>query len=120
MNLSKEYVDIYNNYIKYINEIKRECRHIEHMKNRALKKDMKATSEEILALEENSDLNNERNKIYNFSNGDIYIGKINKSKLDGQGVYIVNDDKFGFEYIGEFKDDEKDGRYLKNYSSLKV
>ena len=77
---------------------------------KALKKDMKATSEEILALEENSDLNNERNKIYNFSNGDIYIGKINKSKLDGQGVYIVNDDKFGFEYIGEFKDDEKYGR----------
>ena len=29
MNLSKEYIDIYNNYVKYINEIKRECRSIE-------------------------------------------------------------------------------------------
>ena len=59
MNLSREYIDIYNNYMKYINEIKRECRPIEHMKNRVLKKDKKATEEEIKALERSSKYNNE-------------------------------------------------------------
>ena len=118
MNLSKEYVDIYNNYIKYINEIKRECRFIEHMKNKSLKKDKKATEEEVLALEKNNTLNDDKNKIYNFSNGDIYIGKVSEGKLSGQGVYIVtSDDKTGFEYIGEFNNDEKDGRGMCTFSN---
>ena len=80
MNLSKEYIDIYNNYMKYINEIKRECRSIEHMKSRVLKKDRKASEEEIKVLESDKvvDENNElaesksQNKIYKFSNGDTY------------------------------------------------
>lgn len=115
MNIAKEYIDIYNNYMKYINEVKRECRHIEHMKNKILKKDKKATEEEIKALEGPKELNvdnneSKQNKIYEFSNGDKYLGKIQDGKLNGQGIYIVSEDVVGFEYLGEFKDDEKDGR----------
>ncbi|MGL5695268.1 MAG: MORN repeat-containing protein [Peptostreptococcaceae bacterium] len=117
MNISREYVDIYNNYMKYINEVKRECRHIEHMKNRILKKNKKATENEVKVLEnhiENNIDNSEnkcRNKIYEFSNGDVYLGKIKDGKLDGQGVYIVSkEEQIGFEYIGEFVNDEKEGR----------
>ncbi|SCG96927.1 MULTISPECIES: MORN repeat-containing protein [unclassified Romboutsia] len=127
MNLSREYIDIYNNYMKYINEIKRECRPIEHMKNRVLKKDKKATEEEIKALEQNSEYNNEnsgqlefkpQNKKYEFSNGDIYLGKVIDGKLNGNGVYIVSpEESMGFEYIGEFKDDEKCGRGICTFTN---
>ena len=39
-----------------------------------------------------------RSKIYEFSNGDIYIGKIVNGKMDGIGTYNFVE---GIEYIGE-------------------
>ena len=104
--------------MKYINEIKRECRSIEHMKSRVLKKDRKASEEEIKVLESDKvvDENNElaesksQNKIYKFSNGDTYIGKVINGKINGTGVYMVSsEESIGFEYIGEFNDDVKEG-----------
>ena len=125
MNLSREYIDIYNNYMKYINEIKRECRHIEHMKNRVIKKNKLASEEEIRALDNSEDIDNNnctdirvQNKIYKFSNGDTYIGKMVNKKLNGQGVYIVSsEESVGFEYTGDFKDDAKDGRGICNFTN---
>ena len=126
MNLSKEYIDIYNNYMKYINEIKRECRYIEHMKSRVLKKDRKASEEEIKVLESDKvvDENNElaesksQNKIYKFSNGDTYIGKVINGKINGTGVYMVSsEESIGFEYIGEFNDDVKEGKGICTFTN---
>ncbi len=37
MNLSKEYVNLYDNYLKYINEVNKEVRSIKNMKKRVLK-----------------------------------------------------------------------------------
>lgn len=126
MNLYREYIDIYNNYMKYINEVKRECRSIEHMKSRVLKKDKKASEEEIKALENNNEIDDgkevidsrSKNKIYKFVNGDTYIGKVINGKLNGKGVYIVSpDETIGFEYVGEFKEDEKEGRGMCTFTN---
>nr|WP_243686625.1 hypothetical protein [Clostridioides difficile] len=51
MNLSKEYVNLYDNYLKYINEVNKEIRSIKNMKKRVLKRGDFAPENEVLELE---------------------------------------------------------------------
>lgn len=49
-----------------------------------------------------------KNKIYKFSNGDVYVGKFLEGKMEGQGSYtFFVDEGTAMEYIGEFKEDKK-------------
>ena len=49
----------------------------------------------------------------NFSNGDVYIGKIINGNINGKGIYNFVE---GIEYIGEFKNNMKNGM---EYAHLK-
>ncbi|MFA4008424.1 hypothetical protein ACD491_09775 [Clostridioides difficile] len=51
MNLSKEYVNLYDNYLEYINEVNKEIRSIKNMKKRVLKRGDFAPENEVLELE---------------------------------------------------------------------
>lgn len=54
-----------------------------------------------------------KNKIYKFSNGDVYVGKFLEGKMEGQGSYtFFVDEGTAMEYIGEFKEDKKRKRKL--------
>ncbi len=53
-------------------------------------------------------------KIYEFTNGDVYIGAIVNGNMDGMGSYIFDpkqglDTMGNVEYIGEFKDNIREG-----------
>ncbi|WP_042273084.1 hypothetical protein [[Clostridium] dakarense] len=52
MRLSKEHIDIYNEYLRFINEVNKEIKSVKSIQKNTLRKDEKATEEEILALEE--------------------------------------------------------------------
>lgn len=118
MNLSKEYVNLYDNYLKYINEVNKEIRSIKNMKKRVLKKGDFAPENEVLELEgktirdiDDVDTKKPKNKIYKFSNGDVYVGKFLEGKMEGQGSYtFFVDEGTAMEYIGEFKEDKKNGK----------
>lgn len=94
MNLSKEYVNLYDNYLKYINEVNKEIRSIKNMKKRVLKRGDFAPENEVLELEgktirdiDDVDTKKPKNKIYKFSNGDVYVGKFLEGKMEGKGSY---------------------------------
>ncbi|MGM9530568.1 MAG: hypothetical protein ACI3VO_01890, partial [Intestinibacter sp.] len=112
----KNNINIYNDYLKSINEAKKKVRHAQSIKRRALKKDIKATEEEVGLIEkgaltdEKVDFTCNEAKIYYFTNGDKYIGKIENGKMNGLGVYtFFTEDENELEYIGEFKDNLKEG-----------
>ena len=113
MNLSKEHFDMYNEYTLNINKIKREVNAIIKRQRFTARRCKRASEEDILDLEINKyeeveSINKKKipSKIYEFSNGDIYIGKIVNGKMDGIGTYNFVE---GIEYIGEFKNDMKNG-----------
>lgn len=114
MSDTKNNVSIYNEYLKSINDVKRKVRNAQNIKRKALKKDINA-SEEDIKLIENKALTNEKIgfncndiKIYCFSNGDKYIGKIKDAQMNGIGVYsFFTEDERILEYSGEFKDNIK-------------
>lgn len=116
MSDTKNNVSIYNEYLKSINDVKRKVRNAQNIKRKALKKDINA-SEEDIKLIENKALTNEKIdfncndiKIYCFSNGDKYIGKIKDAKMDGIGIYsFFTEDERELEYAGEFKANLKEG-----------
>ncbi|EQI38835.1 MORN repeat family protein [Clostridioides difficile Y184] len=118
MNLSKEYVNLYDNYLKYINEVNKEIRSIKNMKKRVLKRGDFAPENEVLELEgktirdiDDVDTKKPKNKIYKFSNGDVYVGKFLEGKMEGKGSYtFFVDEGTVMEYIGEFKEDKKNGK----------
>ena len=109
-------IDIYNNYLKSINEVKKKIRSAENLKRKILKKNIEADKEDVeivekqFLLSENGTFNSKDAKIYCFSNGDRYIGKIENGKMNGLGIYIFSTEgEEELEYIGEFKDNLKDG-----------
>lgn len=97
MSISKDFVNIYKEYLKEINNYKKTIKAVENMKRKAEKKQVVATEEEMLLVEK-EELNEEdeftcnKDKIYYFSNGDKYIGKIEKNELHGRGYYIMYND----------------------------
>lgn len=112
----KNNIDIYNDYLKSINEVKRKIRNAQNIKRKILKKDIKASEEDVELIEknafldENIDFDCNEPKIYCFSNGDKYIGKIKGAKMNGIGIYsFLTDDEKELEYFGEFKDNLKEG-----------
>ena len=110
MNLSKEHYDMYNEYTSIINKIKREVNAIIKRQKIVNRKSKEASNEEIVLLEKNKhqeiECSKNKSKIYNFSNGDIYIGKIIDGKMEGIGSYNFVE---GIEYVGEFKENMKSG-----------
>ena len=121
MNLSKEHFDMYNEYTLNINKIKREVNAIIKRQRFTARRCKRASEEEILDLEINKyeeveSINKKKipSKIYEFSNGDIYIGKIVNGKMDGIGTYNFVE---GIEYIGEFKNDMKNGLGMCTFKS---
>lgn len=114
-NIKNNFVE-YNDYLKVIDKIKRKIRSIQNLKKKVLKKDLKASQEDVELIEkqamkdETIDFNCNEVKIYCFSNGDKYIGKIENGKLNGMGVYtFFTEDEKELEYLGEFKDNLKEG-----------
>lgn len=113
MSESKNFVDIYKDFLKDLNPYKKHLKSIESMKRKVEKKQILATEEEINRLEQITDdeeFSSDINKIYNFSNGDRYIGKVEKNELSGNGYYIMyEDDEVIMEYLGEFKNNLREG-----------
>ena len=93
MSDTKSNVAMYNDFLKSINDVKRKVRTAQNIKRKALKKDIKASEEDVKVIEDNALTNEEIDfkcnevKIYCFSNGDKYIGKIKDAKMDGIGIY---------------------------------
>lgn len=57
-------------------------------------------------------------KIYEFSNGDIYIGKMINNKMHGMGNYIFYSEReIKNEYVGEFKNNNREGKGLYKFSN---
>lgn len=129
MNIPNECIDIYNQYLKNINEVKKEVKSIQNIRRKAIKKGVYATEKEILNIEsneidDNAELNSKKNirKIYKFSNGDTYIGHIFENKMEGKGVYIFaekeelnkekqsDNEEDSMCYIGNFSNNMKDGK----------
>ncbi|MEG1409906.1 MAG: hypothetical protein RSD36_08685 [Terrisporobacter sp.] len=115
MRTTQEFVNIYNEYLREINTLKKQIKSIESMKRKAEKKQNFATKEEVAFLEK-EELSEEdiyscnKNKIYIFSNGDKYIGKIENNELHGNSYYVMYDDEeIIMEYIGEFKNNIREG-----------
>lgn len=113
----KDNIIVYNEYLKIVNEVSKEIKHIESMKKKILRKDHTASEsnveivEKAAILSERGILETRSNKIYNFTNGDRYIGKIKFSKMNGSGVYtFYSEDNQKLEYMGQFKDNLKDGK----------
>ena len=115
MNISTDFVNIYKENLKKINEYNRIVRHIEHLRKRVERKQIIATEEVVALIEkEHLELEDEysckKDKIYNFSNGDKYIGKIEKNELQGIGTYIMYDgEEIIMDYMGEFNNNIRDG-----------
>ncbi|TQW47096.1 hypothetical protein D1N78_11470, partial [Clostridioides difficile] len=101
-----------------INEVNKEIRSIKNMKKRVLKRGDFAPENEVLELEgktirdiDDVDTKKPKNKIYKFSNGDVYVGKFLEGKMEGKGSYtFFVDEGTVMEYIGEFKEDKKNGK----------
>ena len=115
MSISNDFVNIYRDYLRELNQLKKRIKVIESMKRKVEKKQIIANEEEISFLEkeeltEEEKYSSKTNKIYNFSNGDRYIGKIENSELSGNGYYIMYDnEKVIIEYLGEFNNNLRDG-----------
>ena len=121
MSDTKSNVAMYNNFLKSINDVKRKVRTAQNIKRKALKKYIKASEEDVKVIEDNALTNEEIDfkcnevKIYCFSNGDKYIGKIKDAKMDGIGIQsFFTEDERELEYAGEFKANlkEGDGQYI--------
>lgn len=115
MTISKDFVNIYKKYLREINDFKRSIKYIEHMKRKVEKKQLVANEEEIYLVEKqqltkDDEFTCNKEKLYNFSNGDKYIGKIEKNELHGKGYYVMYDDEgIIMEYMGEFKNNMREG-----------
>ena len=84
----------------------------------------KASNEEMMELKINKyeDIENVNkkkipSKIYEFSNGDMYTGKIIAGKMVGIGKYNFIE---GIEYVGEFNDNMKCGLGMCTFKSGNV
>ena len=115
MSISKDFVNIYKSYLREVNHYKKTIKHVENMKRKIEKKQVMATEEEIKLLEK-EELNEEdefsctKDKIYYFSNGDKYIGKVERNELHGNGYYIMYDNgNVILEYTGEFVNNLREG-----------
>lgn len=124
MKLSKEHFNMYNDYTLNINKIKREVNAIIKRQKIKSRKSKHASNEEIFDLEngkyeelDNLNKNKIYSKIYEFSNGDVYIGKIIDGKMEGIGAYKFVQE---VEYIGEFKNNEKSGLGMCTFKSGNV
>lgn len=132
MNLCKEHEQVYKEYLNVINKTIKDTKSIKRMKRFVLKKEDIDREKEVLEIEGNLDAfeeiqgmevksKREPNKVYNFSNGDVYIGKIIDGKLEGNGIYNFSFDVYGnMEYIGNFKNDMKHGNGIFTFSNGNV
>lgn len=113
---NKELIEIYR---KTINNIEKDIKYIKLLNKFILRKPQ-VSRQEALALEtvggislQSSSVPKKKSsgRIYTFDNGDVYIGKIIDEKMEGKGSYIFaqEDSSQPIEYIGEFKDNLKDG-----------
>ena len=57
-------------------------------------------------------------RIYEFTNGDIYIGKMINNKMHGMGNYIFYSEReTKNEYVGEFKNNNREGKGVYKFSN---
>lgn len=115
---NKELIEL---YIKTIHNIEKEVKRIRFF-NKFRTKRTSSCKQEVLALEngQNISLNNiddsnekESGKVHTFYNGDMYIGKLVDGQMSGKGTYIFSqDDGEELEYVGNFKNDMKNGNGL--------
>ncbi|RDY29453.1 hypothetical protein CHL78_001760 [Romboutsia weinsteinii] len=128
MNLVKEHDQVYKEYLNFINETIKDVKSIRRTKKFILKKEDVATEKEISQIEgdssvaeeiEESEIKQKRasSKIYNFSNGDVYIGKMVDGNMDGTGIYTFSTEEGTMEYVGDFKDDMKHGKGIFTFSN---
>lgn len=115
MSTTIDYVNIYKDFLKEINFMKKQIKTVDSIKRKTERKQNFASEEEVKLLEK-EELNDEdkyscdKNKIYIFSNGDKYIGKILNNELDGKGYYLmIEDNEVIMEYFGEFKNNLREG-----------
>ncbi|MCR1953448.1 hypothetical protein NSA24_01215 [Clostridioides mangenotii] len=118
MNLSNEHMDTYKEYLKHIHNVNKLVKSVANMKRHSIKKELFANEEEIFELEGKKELEEEnkskkvKNKIYKFSNGDLYIGEVEGRNMHGKGCYEffhVKGEENYTTYSGEFKEGKKCG-----------
>lgn len=118
MNLSNEHMDTYKEYLKHIHDVNKLVKSVANMKRHSIKKELFANEEEIFELEGKKELEEEnktkkvKNKIYKFSNGDLYIGEVEGRNMHGKGCYEffhVKGEENYTTYSGEFKEGKKCG-----------
>lgn len=118
MNLSNEHMDTYKEYLKHIHDVNKLVKSVANMKRHSIKKELFANEEEIFELEGKKELEEEnktkkvKNKIYKFSNGDLYIGEVEGRNMHGKGCYEffhVKGEVNYTTYSGEFKEGKKCG-----------
>ncbi|MBS5788317.1 MAG: hypothetical protein KIC98_10450 [Clostridioides difficile] len=118
MNLSNEHMDTYKEYLKHIHDVNKLVKSVANMKKHSIKKELFANEEEIFELEGKKELEEEnktkkvKNKIYKFSNGDLYIGEVEGRNMHGKGCYEffhVKGEENYTTYSGEFKEGKKCG-----------
>jgi len=118
MNLSNEHMDTYKEYLKHIHDVNKLVKSVANMKRHSIKKELFANEEEIFELEGKKELEEEnktkkvKNKIYKFSNGDLYIGEVEGRNMHGKGCYEffhVKGEENYITYSGEFKEGKKCG-----------
>lgn len=113
MNSEQKNKDLIEVYRKTIYSIEKEIKRI-NLFNKFLAKRSSHCEQEQLALEggQNVVVSNKKTsgRIHTFFNGDTYIGKLVDDKMEGKGIYIFSqENKESLEYIGNFKNDMKDG-----------
>lgn len=118
MNLSNEHMVTYKEYLKHIHDVNKLVKSVANMKRHSIKKELFANEEEIFELEGKKELEEEnktkkvKNKIYKFSNGDLYIGEVEGRNMHGKGCYEffhVKGEENYTTYSGEFKEGKKCG-----------
>ncbi len=117
MNTEKKDKDLIETYKKTIHSIEKEVKRINFLNIFISKKS--SHEEEVSINNENCpktdkqeiELDKKKSgRIHTFNNGDTYIGKIVDGKMGGRGTYIfLNEDGTKLEYIGNFKNDMKEG-----------
>lgn len=112
----KELIEIYK---KSIHSIEKDIKHIK-LFNKFILKTPIICEREVLALDTNTGINignigqqktKNSGRVFTFYNGDTYVGKMIDGKMEGKGSYIFSneDGETNASYIGNFKNDLKDG-----------
>lgn len=112
----KELIEIYK---KFIHSVEKDIKRIKLLNKFILKKPI-ICEREVLALDTSTGINignigevkiKNSGRVFTFYNGDTYVGKMEDGKMEGKGIYTFfnEDGNSNTSYVGNFKNDLKDG-----------